>query len=601
MKIIQSLYEKQQRRGGYLTDSDMREVAATCNCSLHRIEELVSFFPHFRKTPPPKVSVHICRDMSCHLRKSTACIASLQEWAASEYGAQVEVAGVSCLGRCDRAVAAQVNESLYVERGESELKEIVASHANGAPAEPDTDRSIAEPKLGSWDIDIYQGNCDYAQVRSYLTGGSDPFSVLSRQSSGDQRTGPLERAGLLGMGGAGGRAFKKWGEVYEAEGARKYVVCNADESEPGTFKDRDLLLLTPYLTIEGMIIAGLVVGATQGWIYVRHEYPEQVASLRQEIERARQLGALGSNIFHSGKSFELDVFVSPGNYICGEQTALIEAMEDKRAEPRIRPPELQTNGLWNCPTLLNNVETFAWVPRILSDDGEWYSQQARTRSKWLPEEFGKRMHGRRFFSISGDVQRPGAYEVPTGITLGELIDEYCGGMRNGVSLQAVATSGPSGGILPAELSLEQVQSLFRASITIPPGEHCFRLRDLPLDIHFSRQSGIMIGAGIVVYGSECDVVTEALANSRFFRNESCGKCVPCRIGSQKITEMGERLAEGAYAPEALPVLEEEIGQLAQVMSEASICGLGQVASSPMKSLFKFFRDDVQECTRNPKS
>ncbi len=437
-------------------------------------------------------------------------------------------------------------------------------------------------------MDVYQGDSTYEVIRQYV-----------REPKVDTVLKALEVAGLLGMGGAGGRAYLKWGDVYRAKGTDKYVVCNADESEPGTFKDRDILLAAPHLTVEGMILAGLVVGASCGWVYIRHEYQEQIERVREEIAKAKSLQALGKNIFGSGRSFELDVFVSPGGYICGEQTALIEAMEDKRAEPRNRPPELMTNGYKNQPTLLSNVETFAWVPAIMQKDlGKWYAEQGMKGGQ-LAVDQGKGMNGMRLFSISGDVLRPGVYEVPTGITLGALIDEHCGGMAPGKEIVAVALSGPSGGLLPAKIPVKYLNKRFVES-RLAPGTEYLEVRDIPLDINVSRQLGVMIGAGLVVYGTGADVLEEALACSRFFRNESCGKCVPCRIGSQKITEMGEQLAEGNIAAQDLPQMRELALSLSKTMVATSICGLGQVASNPIKSFLTYFPEQAERaCGRKP--
>lgn len=578
--IIPALYARQKQRG-YLTEADMRAVAEELSIPVHRIQALISFFPHFRLEPPPKVEVHVCRDMSCHLRGSVPMTEELKAWAASKYGKEVEVCGVSCLGRCDRAPAAVVNEQLFVGREISQLQETIALMMSDRPVLADTDQRWLDENYRDWEIDYYRGDSTYLAVRKYLAN-PDPEEVL----------GVLETAGLLGMGGAGGRTYKKWSDVLKAKGEEKYVVCNADESEPGTFKDRDLLLAAPYLTIEGMILGGLVVGASRGWVYIRHEYPEQVTKIEEEIKRAKRIGALGRNIFGSNRRFELEVFVSPGGYICGEQTALIEAMENKRAEPRNRPPELMTNGYQDQPTLLNNVETFAWVPAILlRESGKWYAAQGRKTGPLVGRE-SEKMRGKRFFSISGDVVRPGAYEVPTGIPLGELIEDYCGGVLYGKSIAAVALSGPSGGLLPPKIPVGLLNKRFVESC-IPAGVTALDIRDLPLDINVSRVVELMIGAGIVVYAEGADILAEALACSRFFRNESCGKCVPCRIGSQKITDMGEQLHDGKMTLVQLGQFRETALQLADVMQATSICGLGQVASNPVRSILTYFPEVAQ--------
>lgn len=587
--IIQALNSR-QRKHGFLTEEDLQSVAEELGVRLHQVQALVSFFPHYRTEPPAKVEVHVCRDMSCHLRGSLPMIEQLKTWASDCHGADVHVSGVSCLGRCDRAPAALINEKLYVLRDAAELQTIVESHLNNQPLPANTDRELAASKVGRWEMECYSdGVGNYEAVRAYVAD-PNPEHVLQA----------LETAGLLGMGGAGGRTYLKWKDVRAAHSStkNKYLVCNADESEPGTFKDREILLAAPHLTIEGMILGGLVVGATRGWVYLRHEYPEQAQAVEQEIERAKAMNALGDNIFGSTSSFHLEVFVSPGNYICGEQTALIEAMEDKRAEPRIRPPELMTNGYKDQPTLLNNVETFAWVPAImLRSAGKWYAERGRKTGS-LTTGLSEQIRGQRFFSVSGDVVRPGVYEVPTGIPLGELIDQHCGGMLPGKQLLAVALSGPSGGLLPAKLPVKHLNRRF-VEQCIPAGVETLDVRDVPLDINVARSLDIMIGAGIVIYGTGADLRQEALAMSRFFRNESCGKCVPCRIGSQKITELGEDLVRGNLPANQLPVLRTTVLDLSQVMRATSICGLGQVASNPMRSLLTFFPELVVDSKALP--
>ena len=426
----------------------------------------------------------------------------------------------------------------------------------------------------------------------------------------------LWRANLLGMGGAGGRAYKKWSEVVAAGGDTKYVVCNGDESEPGTFKDRELFLRTPYLVVEGVILAGLVVGAERGYIYIRHEYEEAIEAVRQEIEWARQQGYCGESILGSKLSFDLEVFVSPGGYICGEQTALIQAIQDERAEPRNRPPELQTNGLWDKPTVLNNVETLAWVPGIVTQwdgDGQWYEKQGvkqesaaappASAASATPASGAKKgaYKGWRFFSVSGDVNRPGVYEVPIGIALGELLNnkEYCGGMRGGKKLKAIALSGPSGGFLPPRLAKRKFagsRALACFERLAGAGAEDFDLLQLPLELSVTRELGIMLGAAIIVYAEGTDLVEQALACLKFYQSESCGKCVPCRIGSMKLVEIGEDLSQQKIGAVELESLRDKeagaIATLARAMSATAICGLGQVAPNPLVTLLENFPEDV---------
>ena len=592
-----------QTAKGFLSDADLYGVAQRLDQPLHKIEEVVSFYPHFRRTPPVKCRIDICRDMACRLRGSKGIVAAARRFADSN-PAQIEVHETSCLGRCDRAPAAMINDQLLVNRTADEIVQYIQACASDQRVKYDSDRETASLFAARAQIDVYGGSPKYRAVAEYVQRPA-PETVIQA----------LHTAGLLGMGGAGGRTYLKWNDVFEAAGDTKYVICNGDESEPGTFKDRDLLLAMPHLVLEGMIIAGLVVGATQGFVYIRHEYHEQIEAVRKAIENAEACGACGANIFGSGRAFFIEVFVSPGGYICGEQTALVEAIEGKRAEPRNRPPELQTNGLYDQPTLLNNVETLAWVPAILlreptaemlaleqnelsstleskslSPDlqatGARHTRSISTLGIWYKRS-GQGSGGSRLFSVSGDVHRPGVYEVPCGITLGALIDDYCGGMQAGQRLRAVALSGPSGGFLPAILPRGALSS---ATATIPinatSGE--IDVRNLPLDVPASRKLGFMLGGGIVVYGNSADMLDQAIACSRFFQSESCGKCVPCRLGSQKILDLAESLAMSQRIDaDPMYALVEELGR---TMVVTSICGLGQVASNPLRSYLRYFLD-----------
>lgn len=569
--IVQELHKLQHRKG-FLTKPDLRALADRLHVPLHRIEAVVSFFPHFRTSPPSPVQIAVCRDMSCHLSGSRGLVDQLSKWAKTK-GQNVSICQVSCLGRCDRAPAVLVNDLLAVNRSAKQIEEM--AEAILLEQSPGCDFDRVEPlgmPASEWKIDIYAQQPTYQAVREYVKN-SDPEKTIRQ----------LQAAGLLGMGGAGGRAYKKWQDVRDAVGDRKYVVCNGDESEPGTFKDREILLQTPHLVLEGMILGGLTVGASQGYVYIRHEYHEQIEAVQRAITEARRQRVCGNNILDSGYSFELEVFVSPGGYICGEQSALIEAMEDKRAEPRNRPPQLQTNGLWDKPTLLNNVETFAWVPSICTKTGEWYSDQGVESAKGL-----------RFFSISGDVKKPGVYEVPCGITLGQLIDQYAGGICGG-DLKAVALSGPSGGFLPDKIPIEHLSSRF--TDTLPEGTKFFPAKDIPLDVPTSRAMGIMLGPGIVIYNQHRDMVEQAQVCLRFYRDESCGKCVPCRIGSEKLVHIATQIGEGKLAREEMESQQAVVNELAETMEITAICGLGMVASNPLKTLFKFFPQEVEPYIR----
>jgi formate dehydrogenase beta subunit len=608
---IAKMLQEVQHREGYISDLEIRQIAGRVGEPVRVIQDVVSFFPHYRRSKPSKCQVAICRDMSCRLRGSVEATQQLRSLAEKCGHDHLEIHESSCLGRCDRAPVmivegADHHQNLFVDRKVDEYVAIVRSLLDGGAPRSDTDKATAEVTIARSEIDCYRHAFEesltpYAAIRRFVQDPS-PERVIQA----------LKTAGLLGMGGAGAPAYSKWDEARIARGEAKYVVCNADESEPGTFKDRDILLAAPHLVIEGMTMAALICGAKQGYIYIRHEYQEQIDQLRDAIAKAESLGACGANIFQSGRTFRLEVFVSPGGYVCGEQTALIEALEGKRSEPRNRPPELQTNGLYDQPTILNNVETFAWVPSILlrTPGAEDLSKEKANQPNAEPDPAGlwfkyagkNRARGKRFFSISGDVNRPGAYEVPGGIALGELIDDYAGGMRDGMALQAVALSGPSGGFLPAllpERSIRFPKKIDREGketeefkyplLTSAPTD----IRLLPLDLEASREIGFMLGAGIVVYGQTANMLDQAVACSRFYQRESCGKCVPCRLGSRKMVDMAEQLANDPSAASLVPQFIEHANLLSRIMKTTSICGLGQVASEPLRTYLRFFHSSIR--------
>ncbi len=650
--IVQELHSIQHLHG-FLPEKELRALAARTGTRLHRLQEVASFFPHFRLEKPAPVQVRICQDMSCQLRGACELIQTFQKANGEFDGITIDLQGVSCLGRCDRAPAAYIAARITGEAaqnshtGDGRISDSVNGHhehvhyymnvdqpkldsliRNAAEAVGSGNASLIPPSESDidwqprqnecWSIDVYRdkpdGEC-YLAIRQLIERRSadDPnapwrmekalidnveTALLGSMSNLDAESQriicALFTANLLGMGGAGGRTYKKWFEVYEARGDVKYVVCNGDESEPGTFKDREILIRAPHLVVEAVTLAGLLLGAQRGYIYIRHEFAEQIEAVRKEIRRAEYLRVCGTNILGSGSNFPVEVFVSPGGYICGEQTALIEAMEDKRAEPRNRPPELQTNGLWNCPTLLNNVETFAWVPAIvLKDDGQWFAREGANPAK---------AHmGRRFFSISGDVAKPGAYEVPIGITFGELINKFAGGIADGREFKAAALSGPSGGFLPRSVPVEYLPARW-VSKNLSTGATHFDILNLELDIQETRNMGIMMGAGIVVFNDQTDLVATALSATTFYRNESCGKCVPCRIGSQKLVELLTDIADRKYTLQEIygdpstPQAGKQglVIELAETMKLTAICGLGTVASNPLTTLLNFFRDDVEQ-------
>jgi NADH:ubiquinone oxidoreductase subunit F (NADH-binding)/NADH:ubiquinone oxidoreductase subunit E len=563
--IVQELSALQDH-WGYLPAEELRALARRLNVPLHRIHEVASYFPRYRLTPPPAAEVKVCRDMVCHLRGAASLRRHVEGLAQEIAPGRIVVDGVSCLGRCDAAPdVVSVNGHVYWNFSGADLRERLRAAADREPL-PSQHADHSSP---GWRIDPYQGQPRYDAIRRFV---DRPDAVLKA----------LETSTLRGMGGAGFPTFRKWAAVRAALDDVKYVVCNADESEPGTFKDRELLRRTPHLVIEGMVLAGLVTGASRGYVYIRHEYHEEAEVLRAAIDLARAEGVCGANVLGSGMSFSLEVFVSPGGYIQGEESALLEAMEDRRGEPRNKPPFPVTHGLYGKPTLINNVETLAWVPVIVLRGGAWYRDQGVNGATGL-----------RFVSVAGDVNRPGVYEVPFGQTVRDLVFQTAGGMREGQQLKAVAASGPSGGFWPRFVPAAHLPAPF-VKDRLPPGVGRVDILDLPLDPNTAAALGGMLGAAFVVYGQRADMVEQALNCLEFFRNESCGKCVPCRLGSQHLVDLVTALRAGNAGRRELSL----VGELGQTLALTSICGLGQVAANPAMSLIKHFPEEVNKYCRD---
>ena len=364
----------------------------------------------------------------------------------------------------------------------------------------------------------------------------------------------IEKSGLRGRGGAGFSTGLKWKFVAGAAGSQKYVVCNADESEPGTFKDRLILEGDPHTIIEAMTIAAYAVGASQGYIYIRGEYKLAQTRLREGIEQARAMGFLGNGIFGTSFNFDLNVHSGAGAYICGEETALIESLEGKRGEPRARPPYPTTHGLHGKPTLVNNVETLANVPAILRHPDGWYRSFGTTSSP-----------GTKVYTILGNVNVTGLVEVPMGITLREVISIYAKGMKNGGTFKMAQTGGSSGSIIPASL------------------------QDTPMDFDSASRTGVALGSGALLICSEDTCVVDlARVLLNFFRRESCGKCNPCRIGNERAYRILNRIAEGLGTVKDL----DDLKMIQENLYQMSNCGLGQTAGTPIRDILKYFRAEV---------
>ena len=525
-----------QHRHRYLPAEELRALAARLQLPLYQLQSVASFYPHFYLEPPARAEVRVCSDMSCHLNGGTHLLQSLEARFAGT--SQVNVRHVSCLGRCDEAPAVVVNDVIFEHMTLPDAELRIADALEGREAVHPPVRPVRTVA-----IDPYDADGRYGVMRALIASG-DRDGVIAT----------LKGAALRGLGGAGFPTGMKWETVRKAPGDQKYIVCNADESEPGTIKDRYIMRHAPHLVVEGMIVAGVVTGATHGVFYIRHEYGEQEHIIAEEIQACYRAGLLGDRILGSSIKFDLEVFVSPGGYICGEESALLEAIEGKRAEPRNKPPFPALQGLWQKPTVINNVETFAFATAILGRGAEWYKAQGVNGSA-----------GSKFIGVSGHIRTPGVFEIPMGITYRQLLFDYAGGPVPGHQIKAFAPSGPAGGYLPA------------ASL------------DLPIDWAAMTKAGSTVGSGAVVVCDERACMLDMALNAvRFFRNESCGKCVPCRVGSAKLTDLLTAWTRGEHGAQDTSL----VNDLTHALKLTSICGLGQVVPVPITSVAMHFRDEV---------
>jgi formate dehydrogenase/NADH-quinone oxidoreductase subunit F len=533
-----------QERVGWLPREELVALSRDVRRPLYEIEGLISFYPHFRTDPPQRVQLRACHDLSCWLRGADERIATLKE----RYGADTDVEFVegSCLGRCDIAPACTVNEA-PVPMDEADAAVTTAKETAPSNGDHATAAGTANART-RWPNDPYPMAQDrYGVLKAVLASELDSGQVIAA----------LKDSGLRGMGGAGFPAGRKWDLVAAQDATPKYVICNADESEPGTFKDRDILATQPHLVLEGMLLGMLAVGAEEGWVFIRHEYGPEEQVVRREIERLRDAGLIGPDADGSGRRLNVEVFTSPGGYILGEESALIECMEGHRGEPRNKPPFPGTYGLHGKPTLMNSVETFAHIPVIALRGAAWWKAQGR------PGKNGDEHAGLKFFAVSGHVERPGVYCVPMGTTARELLD-LAGGVSGGRPLGAIQPGGAS-------------------SNFIGPGQ-----LDVELDFGTLQAAGSMLGSGaIVVMAAGTDLLAAATNVLRFFRDESCGKCVPCRVGSMKAHVILDGLLAAGGGPGEV---NGEVRDLAEVMRRTSICGLGQVALGPVMSVLRLAED-----------
>jgi NADH-quinone oxidoreductase subunit F len=526
-----------QKAYGWISEPIATEIARSLRVPLADVHGVIEFYTLFYNKPVGRRIIRICTDLACALKDADGVLEHLcaehhlQPGQVSADGS-LTIEASPCLGLCEQAPAGLVNDD-----AETRINLAANSYELGRP------RSIVGGSLR-----LLTANCGHGTTSLAAHG---QYSGLKRALTmkPDQVVAEIKAAGLVGRGGAAFPTGIKWEGAAAAQGSQKYIVCNADESEPGTFKDRVLLLDDPHTAIEGMLIAGYAVGATSGYIYVRGEYPYLLPTLDNALAEARAAGVLGQNVLDSSYSFDVEIRLGAGAYICGEETALFESIEGKRGFPRVKPPFPTTFGLFGKPTVINNVETLSNVPLILSRGAAEYRKIGTEKSP-----------GPKLFCVCGDAERPGVYEVPFGVTLRQLLD-MAGGVAGSRRLHAVLFGGAAGAFATAE--------------------HLH----VKLTFEDLRAAGLPLGSGVVMVFDESRDLRDVLARlGDFFAHESCGKCYPCQMGTQRQREILQRLAAGRILDGDL----ERLQDVGWTMTDASLCGLGQTAAGAVLSAIKLW-------------
>ncbi|HXW06815.1 MAG TPA: NuoF family protein [Vicinamibacterales bacterium] len=505
--------------------------------------------------------VAVCAAAGCLSSGGAAVRTVLQQALGGTSGSQrVRVIGTGCLGLCHAGPLVRVDRTgrepeLYTHVSADVAGRIADSLAEGAAL--DENRCSTRQPFFTRQRRIVLANAgriDAERVEDYIAaGGYTALRHAVTEMSPQQVVQEIAASGLRGRGGGGYPTGLKWSTVAKARSVRKFVICNADEGDPGAFMDRSVLEGDPHRVLEGMAIAAFAVGAEQGYVYVRGEYPLAISRLKTAIRQAERLQLLGNRIFESAFNFRIDLRIGAGAFVCGEETALIASIEGKRGTPRPRPPYPAESGLWGAPTLINNVETFASVPAVVLNGGAWYADIGTEKSK-----------GTKVFALAGTIVNTGLIEVPMGTTLREIIFDIGGGIPGGRAFKAAQTGGPSGGCIPAS--------------------HL----DLPVDYESLAGAGSIMGSGglIVMDDTSC-MVDVARYFMEFCRDESCGKCVPCRAGTVQMHGLLTKITQGRAIHRDLVLLE----QLCDVVTRTSLCGLGQTAANPVLSTLRHFRDE----------
>lgn len=513
----------------------------------------------------------ICHGTGCTSSKSPEILENFRRILKEKQIENVRVIKTGCFGLCAKGpiVIIRPEDTFYAMVKPEDCEEIIQTHIiEGNRVERLLCKDIDGKKVNSLDeLNFYKKqkrialkNCGVINpedIDEYIAfDGYIALEKVLKEMSPEKVIETLNDSGLRGRGGAGFPTGKKWELTKSSEGKQKYVVCNADEGDPGAFMDRSILEGDPHSVLEAMAIAGYTIGADKGYIYVRAEYPIAVKRLKIAIEQAKEYGILGNNIFGTEFNFDIEIRLGAGAFVCGEETALLESIEGKRGQPRVKPPYPAQSGLWGKPTLINNVETYSNIAQIILKGANWYASIGTKNSK-----------GTKVFALGGNVNNIGLVEVPMGTTLREIVYDIGGGIPNGREFKAAQTGGPSGGCIPKE--------------------HL----DTPIDYESLKEIGSMMGSGglIVMDDTKC-MVCLAKFYLEFTVSESCGKCTPCRIGTKRMLELLEKLCAGEGSELDIYKLEK----LAVNIQKASICGLGQSAPNPVISTLKYFREEFRQ-------
>jgi NADH-quinone oxidoreductase subunit F len=564
--IPMMLYAQDQY--GYLSDEILEEIGRRLNLNLIQVKETLAYYSMLRRKPVGKYHVQVCTNISCMLRGGYELFNHVQKRLGignkeTQPAGTFSLEEVECMGACTGAPAMQVNYDFYENLTPAKVDEIFEQLEAGKKPEPAPvisgalhDRLPAEVPVISKRFGIPNSR----EIDTYLQhDGYKALEKALKQMSPDQIIDEVKKSNLRGRGGAGFPTGMKWSFLPKDSPKPKYILCNADESEPGTSKDRPLMELDPHQLIEGILIAGRAVGSKQGYIYVRGEYRYVLDLVDEAIAEAYARGYLGKNILGTDFSFDLCTHTGAGAYECGEESALMESLEGKRGYPRIKPPFPAVVGLYGCPTVINNVESLSTVPAIILGGAEWYAGLGTPKNG-----------GTRLYSISGHVNRPGIYELPLGFPLRRLIEEVAGGVRGGRKLKAVIPGGSSCPLLTADEI------------------------DVPMDYDSVAKIGSMLGSGgTVIMDEDTCMVDVARRIMHFYAHESCGWCIPCREGTAWLRSMLDRFHEGAGHPEDIDLIDD----LSKNMLGRTFCPLGDAAALPTISIVKKWRNEFEDHLR----